>query len=804
MKSETWCVIRTASCVVGVSSLKSAIKNQQAAIADSLLGLVFFLVYLSTCLPSVLPADNGEFQLVAWKLGIAHPPGYALYTIVGWLVSRFFTSPAFALNLLSTLLASITLVVVSRTVRLLTQSTLAGVLAAALLGTSTTFWAQATTANIRMPTALFTALCVNLLVAWSRRHVVRELARSVPPSRHRAVTPSPLHLVIFAFVFSLGLGHHLSLAFPGVFFVIYIVLNDPALIKQPRRWLAPLLALALGLLVLLYLPLRGATGGALADGEATTYLAQPDKFLDHVLGRGFEGDFFYFINTRSDLLLDRAALLPTLFAFQFNPFAIVLVLIGAARLIRRDWKLAVMLLGGIALHTFVALTYRAPQTVEYLLPAYVLLAIVIGYGLQEMRLEKSGTRILTSGFWLLASALIVLQFTNNLPSFNWLRQHDDTRLYAESLLNDAPANAIVLSNWHWANPLWYLQQVEGVRPDVEVQYVYPRGEPLAQSYLHAIEAGLKANRPVVTNMFFRNEFNASPYYFAPISAEAYQVCTTPCPLTGAGLNALNADFDGRFDLTGYTLSSASAMAGEPVKVQLSYRVEQPPERDYSFFVHLVDGEGRVIGQADRTLATTRYAVGDSFAARFDLAPLTTVAAGEYTVMAGIYTVEAGRVLPLKSGDVERVTIGALKVQANSQLITAKGIDLAGGITLRGSSAAIVGDVHPGDRLTLDLNFVAARPILRDYVVSVQMTGQGWRVTQDSVPALGAIPTLKWIAGSTITDRHVLSIPPDAAPGPATISVILYDNFTQEPPALLDAELIKQGQSIPLGIWNVTK
>jgi hypothetical protein len=36
---------------------------------------------------------------------------------------------------------------------------------------------------------------------------------------------------------------------------------------------------------------------------------------------------------------------------------------------------------------------------------------------------------------------------------------------AESLLNDAPPNAIVLSNWHWANPMCYLQQVEGLRSD---------------------------------------------------------------------------------------------------------------------------------------------------------------------------------------------------------------------------------------------------------------------------------------------------------------------------------------------------
>jgi len=33
-------------------------------------------------------------------------------------------------------------------------------------------------------------------------------------------------------------------------------------------------------------------------------------------------------------------------------------------------------------------------------------------------------------------------------------------------------------------------------------------------------------------------------------------------------------------------------------------------------------------------------------------------------------------------------------------------------------------------------------------------------------------------------------------------LILYDNFTQQPLALLDAQLIQQGPSIPLGTWNI--
>jgi hypothetical protein len=55
----------------------ASVRNRKSEIVDGLFGLAFFLLYFTTLIPSVLPADNGEFQLVAWKLGIAHPPGYS-------------------------------------------------------------------------------------------------------------------------------------------------------------------------------------------------------------------------------------------------------------------------------------------------------------------------------------------------------------------------------------------------------------------------------------------------------------------------------------------------------------------------------------------------------------------------------------------------------------------------------------------------------------------------------------------------------------------------------------------------------
>ena len=120
---------------------------------------------------------------------------------------------------------------------------------------------------------------------------------------------------------------------------------------------------------------------------------------------------------------------------------------------------------------------------------------------------------------------------------------------AESLLNDAPPNAIVLSNWHWANPMCYLQQVEGLRTNVSVQYVFPRDEALATTWLKSIETGPKTNRPGIVDMFFHNEFNNSQYFFSPISSEAYQACLARRGVDQTGADDSDRDVANRDKMT---------------------------------------------------------------------------------------------------------------------------------------------------------------------------------------------------------------------------------------------------------------
>ena len=71
--------------------------------ATAALGIALGIVLLSTipCLPpSVCFNDPGDIQLAAWKLGIAHPPGYPIYSTIlhvfTWLPG---IAPAFAVSI---------------------------------------------------------------------------------------------------------------------------------------------------------------------------------------------------------------------------------------------------------------------------------------------------------------------------------------------------------------------------------------------------------------------------------------------------------------------------------------------------------------------------------------------------------------------------------------------------------------------------------------------------------------------------------------------------------------------------------
>ena len=78
-----------------------------------LLFLISFGIYLKTLAPTITGGDSGELIANAYTLGISHPPGHPLYCLLGRLFTFLpFASLAYRVNLMSPLVASLTVVLI--------------------------------------------------------------------------------------------------------------------------------------------------------------------------------------------------------------------------------------------------------------------------------------------------------------------------------------------------------------------------------------------------------------------------------------------------------------------------------------------------------------------------------------------------------------------------------------------------------------------------------------------------------------------------------------------------------------------
>jgi hypothetical protein len=109
--------------------------------------------------------------------------------------------------------------------------------------------------------------------------------------------------------------------------------------------------------------------------------------------------------------------------------------------------------------------------------------------------------------------------------------------------------------------------------------------------------------------------------------------------------------------------------------------------------------------------------------------------------------------------------------------------------------------EPGETMVVDVTLVALRPLTSDDATSVRLTdGDGrWLATHDYQPALGAVPTLKWIRGSRVVDRHLLPLPEDSAGGEVRATLVAYERFRMTPLPPMDGRF---GEETPLGTWTL--
>ena len=667
--------------------------------------------------------------------------------------------------------------------------------------------------------------------------------------------------------------------FPGAvlgLFVLIAFLRAPASRRERGRGLiAAAGVFAASQVVWLLLPLRTAAPSPLDHGN----LASPGGFLDHALARGFEGDFFYFVRVEPALYDERMRLLPQLFAFQFSPAALGVMAIGWAGLIWRRTALGLTLAGAMALHLFVTLTYRAPQTVEYALPAWVIVVAGAGLGTAALGAPSVTTpgiaaTVRRAAPIALAAALSIVALgdgVSRFASFAQLAADHGDRALAEAALGATPQNGTILGQWHQITPIWALQTIEGIRPDVQARYVYPEG---AETYEDTF-ARRAAAAPATVLTVFGPQFAARGVCVDPIGAVPIWRATS-CGSRVASTQSIVV-FDKRIELVALE-SVVGNRPGESLLARVAWRARGSIQSGDALTIRFLYPDGRLAANTDISLDASQP-VGETRSQLIALGLPLDFAPGLLDIRAGVYRPTgqgfvqyadaAGAQFPV----VSRTAVSASSAPpattrpmrwpqscAASDRPTLIGLDydlgipgkmrvythwttgVAASVTLRSPVAApamlalpatagcatLIFDTAPANGLALDvdgialalpdprpgerylpfadgvtltgarirdddaavtLDWLSGRALTTDYKISARI-GSGPDGRHDGTPALGAIPTLKWIAGSRIEDVHILG----AMTGAATLSgdVKVYDNFSQLPLPLLDPRYERDG------------
>jgi len=232
--------------------------------AAAIAGVLVLVLYLVTLAPTTAMWDTSEYITAAYTLGIPHPPGNPLFVLLGRVATLFpFGSVAVRVNLLAALCsagtATVWFLVAERVLSrwfTLRWARLTGAAVAALLSaTAFTVWNQSVVnEKVYTVSLAFFAIVSWLTVMWCD-----------DPDGRRA----DRLLVLIAYLIGLGYANHPAGFLVGPAVAVAVLARRPRTVLRWKLILAAVLALGLGLTPFAVEPIRAAHHPALNEGEPT-------------------------------------------------------------------------------------------------------------------------------------------------------------------------------------------------------------------------------------------------------------------------------------------------------------------------------------------------------------------------------------------------------------------------------------------------------------------------------------------------------------------------------------------------------
>ncbi len=445
------------------------------------------IVYILTLAPTVTFGDSGELITAAYFLGISHPPGSPLWTILAKLFTflpinsiawRVNFSSAFFSALAAALFFTIQLQIVKamhlKTNKLLIYCCL--LISTFFLSFSRTVWTISTIAEIWSLNNLIFCLLILTLYKWIR-------------------TNKHIFLYLASLLFGLNLGtHYFSLILiPALIF--WVTYSNRSLLKEYKSILFLVLFFLIGLSVYLYLPIRAKADPPINWGNPSNL----PNFLNYIERKQFGvslenspevklGGIYLPISRFKSLQDVLIRTVSSLHAFalslyeEFPWWFLLMSSVGLAIFLlhmkdkkeAKSWFLFLLFCfastgWGFAFLTNAAKPLSNTYFTQYIFSFFVL-CIFFGIALvwsAEKVFLKLGSKSIFAPI-LIGTLFLFLQMKRNYLVSNWSNNRI-AYFHGINILDNVDKNAIIIADKNnWIFPLLYLTKVENKRPDVTI------------------------------------------------------------------------------------------------------------------------------------------------------------------------------------------------------------------------------------------------------------------------------------------------------------------------------------------------
>ncbi len=417
--------------------------------------LIPLIVYVLTLAPDVYFTDSGELASVATSLGIAHPTGYPLFTLVGYLWSNLLPwSHIFNLNLMaafataaSSMMLFLSLSLLFTEFKLISKvalhsSELKNLLLALFISFGYSFalttWQQATSVEVYSLQLLLINTFIFIIL-----------------KAYYSSEKSDIYLILSGFVLGLGVANHLTsfMLIPAGLIIFFAKTKN---IKPKSRYklLAYVVgATLLGVLLYLYLPIRSAQSPMFNWGEVHRRF---DKFIYHVTGAQYQVWMF----SDSAASKENFKLFFELIPSQLTWIGVLFLFYGFYVLYRGSKIIFWSLISTAMLCVMYSMNYSIHDIASYFVTAYIVLFLIVGLAAKQL-MNYQVNLVYLFAFIPLFNIYSHYE-TNDLSNDKTVSEY--YRLVTESAEKDA---IIISAQWDfWVSAFWYKDKIEGKRQDI--------------------------------------------------------------------------------------------------------------------------------------------------------------------------------------------------------------------------------------------------------------------------------------------------------------------------------------------------